>query len=112
MIENKHAQDHVTYFKTQLAGLARLLADHSIPFFSPRYAAHMNSDIALPATLGYLMAMLYNQNNVAPEGGPMTTILEREVGEDLCKMLGYNRSGWGHMYVLLYSCLGSVILTI
>lgn len=103
MIENEHALDSVSYLTIQLKGLARLLADHSTPFFSPRYAAHMNSDVALPGTLGYLVAMLFNQNNVAPEGGPMTTVLEREVGEDLCKMLGYSSGGWAHL-----TCGGSV----
>jgi glutamate/tyrosine decarboxylase-like PLP-dependent enzyme len=97
MINNEHAQASVAHLTTQLKGLARLLAEHSIPFFSPRYAAHMNSDIALPGTLGYLVAMFFNQNNVAPEGGPMTTVLEREVGQDLCKMLGYSSRSWGHL---------------
>jgi vitellogenic carboxypeptidase-like protein len=70
----------------------------SVPFFSPRYQAHMNWDTVLPGSLGYIAAILYNQNNVATEGGPATSALEKEVGEDLCSLLGFNRdSSWGHI---------------
>ena len=57
--------------------------------------------------------MLYNPNNVAPEASPLTTLIEYEVGQDLCEMLGYRRqtddddsdsrdpnvqpSAWGHI---------------
>ena len=73
-------------------------------------------DVTLPAVLGYLAAILYNQNNVAAEASPVTTLLEMEVGRDLCAMLGYtvppvdavpDASGppvpWGHI-----TCDGSV----
>jgi glutamate/tyrosine decarboxylase-like PLP-dependent enzyme len=73
-------------------------------------------DVTLPAVLGYLAAILYNQNNVAAEASPVTTLLEMEVGRDLCTMLGYtvppvdlvpDASGppvpWGHI-----TCDGSV----
>lgn len=61
----------------------------SVPFFSYRYQAHMLWDVTLPAVLGYLAAILFNQNNVAAEASPVTTALELEVGRDLCAMLGY-----------------------
>lgn len=69
----------------------------SVPFFSERYQAHMDWDTVLPANVGYITALLYNQNNVATEGGPATCELEKEVGEDLCKMLGYDENSWGHI---------------
>jgi glutamate/tyrosine decarboxylase-like PLP-dependent enzyme len=88
----------------------------SVPFWSYRYQAHMLWDVTLPAVLGYLAAILYNQNNVAAEASPVTTQLEMEVGRDLCAMLGYtvppvdqkpsNDSSvvpWGHI-----TCDGSV----
>ena len=88
----------------------------SVPFFSYRYQAHMLWDVTVPAVLGYLAATLYNQNNVAAEASPVTTLLEMEVGRDLCAMLGYtvppvdavpDASGppvpWGHI-----TCDGSV----
>lgn len=70
----------------------------SVPFFSQRYQAHMDWDTVLPGNIGYLTAMLYNQNNVATEGGPTTCQLEKEVGQQLCQLLGYERKDtWGHI---------------
>ena len=85
----------------------------SVPFFSYRYQAHMNWDLTMPGMLGYFAAMLYNQNNVAAEASPITSHLEAVVGDDLCKMLGFqipedgNDSTeirpWGHI-----TCDGTV----
>ena len=61
----------------------------SAPFASMRYQGHMLWDQVIPATVGLFAAMLYNQNNVAAEASPVTTRLEIEVGNDLCRMLGY-----------------------
>lgn len=62
----------------------------SIPFWSHRWHSHMSWDYVLPSLLGYFAAMLYNPNNVAIEVSPVTTPLEIEVGEDLCRLLGYS----------------------
>jgi glutamate/tyrosine decarboxylase-like PLP-dependent enzyme len=86
----------------------------SVPLASYRNQSHMYWDISLPSIVGYFAAMLYNQNNVAAEASPVTTALEIEVGNDLCRMLGYRfrdtesqRSDefdpWGHI-----TCDGSV----
>lgn len=81
----------------------------NVPFFSYRYQAHMNWDLTMPGMLGYFAAMLYNQNNVALEASPVTSQLEKLVGDDLCTMLGYEASesaaprAWGHI-----TCDGSV----
>lgn len=81
----------------------RLLASlkKSAPFFSMRYQGHMTWDQTLPGMVGYFAAMLYNQNNVALEASPMTTLLEVEASRDLCAMLGYRTVGqvkpWGHL---------------
>jgi hypothetical protein len=32
----------------------------SIPFYSPRYSAHMCADQSMPAILGYIATMFYN----------------------------------------------------
>ncbi|CZS94233.1 uncharacterized protein RAG0_04293 [Rhynchosporium agropyri] len=90
---------------------AQLLGKHSLPFWSPRYQAHMCMDMSMPALLGYFMTMIYNPNNVAIEVSPLTTVVEIEVGEQLCKMFGYNIDsekkhkpvGWGHI-----TCGGTV----
>ncbi|MDP9104851.1 MAG: pyridoxal-dependent decarboxylase [Candidatus Eremiobacteraeota bacterium] len=61
----------------------------SAPIASLRHQGHMLWDQALPAVVGYVGAMLYDQNNVAAEASPVTTQLEIQVGNDLCGMLGY-----------------------
>ena len=69
-----------------------------MPWFSPRYLGHMNSDTLMAANLGYMAAMLYNPNNVAYEGSPATGPLEIEVGTQLATMLGYDSArSWGHI---------------
>ncbi|KAG6354647.1 hypothetical protein INS49_004665 [Diaporthe citri] len=87
--------------------LSKGLADHSIPFWSPRYNAHMNMDTAMSSIIGYMASMMYNPNNVATEASPFTTALEKDVGLQLCRMLGYTVFGdfpaWGHI-----TCDGSV----
>lgn len=105
----------VEALKTDAEGLLGLLKQ-SVPFFSMRYQGHMNWDITLPGIVGYFAAMLYNQNNVAVEASPVTTKLEMEVGDDLCRLVGFDAPPpteratdpvgvvpWGHI-----TCDGSV----
>src|SRR5258707_3697665 len=80
----------MSILRTNLTLLSRLLPQHSVPFYSPRYMAHMVNDVSMPATLGYLMGLMYNPNNISPEAGPLTPILEYDVGQQLCSRLGYN----------------------
>ena len=77
----------------------------------------MVTDPLLPATLGYLVGLLWNQNNVTPEASPITSHVEYLVGQQICQLLGYRSSddttptprdevgplGWGHI-----TCDGSV----
>ncbi|KIK58986.1 hypothetical protein GYMLUDRAFT_170418 [Collybiopsis luxurians FD-317 M1] len=76
----------------------------------------MSFDVSLPAILGYFAAMQFNQNNVTPEASPLTSMIEYKVGQDLCKMLGFQVAsgdnqgdnqgkivGWGHI-----TCGGSI----
>ena len=59
---------------------------------------HVNWDTAVPANLGYIASILWNQNNCAAEGSPVTTTYEIEAGEDLCEMIGLNRKeSMGHL---------------
>ncbi|RAH78646.1 pyridoxal-dependent decarboxylase domain protein [Aspergillus japonicus CBS 114.51] len=69
--------------------VAQLLGEHSVPFWSPRYEAHMCTDLTMPSLLGYFMTMLYNPNNVALEASPMTTVAELLVGQQLGELFGY-----------------------
>ncbi|MDJ0601169.1 MAG: pyridoxal-dependent decarboxylase [Crocosphaera sp.] len=91
--------DAVDLIKTEFYALLAQLKK-SGPFASMRYQGHMTWDQTLPGMAGYFAAMLYNQNNVALEASPITTVLEVEACEDLCQMLGYQGTTpqpWGHL---------------
>ncbi|KAK1148911.1 hypothetical protein N8T08_007583 [Aspergillus melleus] len=94
----------------ELECIGKWLTKHSVPFFSPRYNAHMSMETSMPSLIGSL------------EASPVTSIIEGDVGKQLCRMLGYraplntdapatSRSesvdnipdGWGHI-----TCDGSV----
>jgi len=68
-----------------------------VPFFSPRYVGHMSSDLTMASLVGYFATLLYNPNNVAVEGSPVTTRLELEVARQLAAMVGYPATAWGHL---------------
>jgi len=105
--------------KLVLTKLSEYMGEHSIPFYSPRYMAHMSCEPCMPALLGYMLTIFYNPNNVAAEASPLTTMVEYFLGQDLCEMLGYQRRpaegtpaakeledkpvGWGHI-----TCGGSI----
>ncbi|TFK37682.1 PLP-dependent transferase, partial [Crucibulum laeve] len=67
----------------------------------------MSFENSLPSILGYLSTMLFNPNNVAFEASPITTLLELDVGSQMCEMLGYKEvddiKPWGHI-----ACDGTV----
>ncbi len=76
--------------------VAALKAD--VPWYHPRYIAHMNSELTLPAMLGYFAGMLYNPNNVTSESAPVTVKLELEVGRLVAAMLGLDPArAWAHI---------------
>ncbi|KAJ8095595.1 hypothetical protein PM082_023001 [Marasmius tenuissimus] len=89
MIGSDDFEDGVAATDKALKFILKGLSEHAVPFFSPRYAGHMSFDVSLPALLGYHAAMVYNQNNVTPEASPFSSFVERELGKDLCRMLGY-----------------------
>ena len=104
-------QKSLQLIKKELGSMLEQL-QRSLPMASYRNQSHMNWDITLPGIAGYVAAMLYNQNNVAAEASPVTTVLEMQVGKDMCKMLGFNTDedssagtvqSWGHI-----TCDGSI----
>ncbi|KAL0573075.1 hypothetical protein V5O48_008886 [Marasmius crinis-equi] len=109
MQDSPDFSDGVKAINEVLEDLSKGLAEHSTPFYSPRYAAHMSFDVSLPAVIGCLAAMQYNQNNLTPESSPFTSIIEHKVGLELCSMLGFNvqkplsealdttPDAWGHI---------------
>lgn len=87
-------RQHLDYHLGELT--ARLKAH--FPVFSPRYVAHMTSELLLPGVLGYFAAMLYNPNNVTNEVAPVTVDLELEAGRMIATMLGLNAEEcWAHI---------------
>jgi glutamate/tyrosine decarboxylase-like PLP-dependent enzyme len=75
--------------------MGRLKGD--VPFYSPRYAAHMISEQTLPSIAGYFAAMLYNPNNVSADAAPVTVKLELEAARLIAAMLGHPADGWAHL---------------
>jgi glutamate/tyrosine decarboxylase-like PLP-dependent enzyme len=87
----------ISILRQELLGLlAELKA--GVPFFSPRYAGHMCSDLTMASLIGYFATMLYNPNNVAAEASPVTSRMELEVAAQLARMIGYPPDRqWGHL---------------
>ncbi|KAF2070841.1 hypothetical protein CYY_007845 [Polysphondylium violaceum] len=61
----------------------------SLPFSSLRYVGHMCSDVTIAAAVGYISTILYNPNNVTIQASPVTSYIEMAVGNDLCRMVGF-----------------------
>ncbi|MFI9560220.1 pyridoxal phosphate-dependent decarboxylase family protein [Nonomuraea endophytica] len=92
-----HEQD-VEPVRALVRGLSKRLASESTPWPSPLYLAHMTADVPIAASLAYVCALLYNPNNVTHEASPVTTGLEHEVGDDLCRLVGYDPArAWAHL---------------
>ncbi len=80
--------------------LLGLLAElkQGVPFFSGRYKGHMTYEQTIASQVGYFAAMLFNPNNVAIEGSPVTTRIELAVARQLAEMMGYQGdTSWGHL---------------
>ncbi len=90
-------EDAVATLSQELMGLLGELKA-GVPFYSPRYIGHMTADLTMAGLVGYFATMLYNPNNVAAEGSPVTTRLELEVAAQLAAMVGYDAGAqWGHL---------------
>ncbi len=86
--------------ETLIQSLVELLAElkMDLPFFSPRYFAHMTADVSMPGLLGYYAGLLYNANNVSAEASPVTLKYELEVGRQFARLMGYNaETSFGHI---------------
>ncbi|CAG8788122.1 32436_t:CDS:2 [Gigaspora margarita] len=90
MQNSKEFKNNMEYLRSQLNKLLEKLNERTVPFWSPRYMGHMVTETTMPSNLGYIAALQYNQNNIATEGAPLTTMLEIGVGNQLCEMLGFN----------------------
>ncbi|KAL1744050.1 hypothetical protein HDZ31DRAFT_82975 [Schizophyllum fasciatum] len=101
--ESSTFKQNVELLRKEITQVSGLLNEYSVPFFSPRYMGHMIWETSLPALSGWLCTLLFNQNNVTFEASPLTTLVEIEVGNQLCSMLGYAKGdentydSWGHI---------------
>ncbi|MGX5376798.1 tyrosine decarboxylase [Ligilactobacillus sp. LYQ135] len=89
-------KETVERMKGVLDEVSTRLRSNSVPWHSPRYWGHMNSETLMPAILAYTYAMLWNGNNVAYESSPGTSQMEEEVGHEFAHMFGFKK-GWGHI---------------
>src|SRR5688500_12871048 len=90
-------EEAVATLTQELMGLLAELK-RGVPFFTGRYKGHMSFEQTIASQVGYFAAMLYNPNNVAIEGGPVTTRIEIDVARQLAVMLGYDPvHAWGHI---------------
>jgi glutamate/tyrosine decarboxylase-like PLP-dependent enzyme len=105
----RRSPEHESWYDWLTSHLDVILSElkYHFPFHSPRYNAHMLSELSLPAVLGYYAGLLYNPNNVTAEAAPITVALELEVGRMISAMLGYNpKRAWAHI------CSGGTVATI
>ncbi|EDO29152.1 predicted protein, partial [Nematostella vectensis] len=92
----------------------------SVPFFSSRYKGHVTWDTLMAANLGYMVALMYNQNNCAAEASTVTTKFEVGVGRDLCTMIDFDPdkvrisytdrgNGQSVRYSFLFQAMGHIV---
>lgn len=67
------------------------------PFHHPQYAGQMLKPPHPVAWISYALAMTINPNNHALDGGPPTSIMEKEAVKMLADMVGYSNQYLGHL---------------
>lgn len=95
-----HTEEAKAYQERFQQKLFELISDLKldVPFFSPRYMAHMVSEVAMPGLVAYLATMLYNPNNVSLEASPVTVKFELEIGRQFATLFGYDpATSFGHL---------------
>lgn len=94
LISRDIQRQHEAEYDRMYLGMAEMMSQlrRNFPFYSPRYIGHMLSDVAMPATLGYLAGLLHNANNVTPEAAPVTVEWEIEACNRILEMVGFKPS--------------------
>jgi glutamate/tyrosine decarboxylase-like PLP-dependent enzyme len=98
--ESLHSLEHGAYKSKLFQELFNLLADLKldVPFFSPRYMAHISSETTLPSLIAYISTLLFNPNNVSIEASPVTLNYELQVGQQFAELFGFDPlSSFGHL---------------
>ena len=73
------------------------LTTGNYPFFHPSYAGQMLKPPHPAALLGYWAAQFINPNNHALDGGPPTSIMEKECVDALRRLVGFPADALGHL---------------
>ncbi len=97
---NLYSEEASIYKDRFMEELFTLISDLKLdmPISSPRYIAHMISEVSLPATLSYFATMLYNPNNVAKESSPVTLDYELKAGYQFAELFGFDKKkSFGHL---------------
>lgn len=85
-----------TFYQELFSLISDLKLD--VPFFSPRYMAHIISEPSLPGLVAYMATMFYNPNNVSYEASTVTIQYELEVGQQLAALFGFDpKRSFGHL---------------
>ena len=95
--ERPFAGYDVEALEETLTGYLDRLTGDNYPFFHPRYAGQMLKPPHPAALLGYWAAQLINPNNHALDGGPPTSIMEKEAVDLLRRMVGFPEDALGHL---------------
>ena len=64
---------------------------NTYPTFHPNYIGQMIKPPVDLAILSYFVALFYNSNNHALDGGPETSYLEKETIKEIAKLMGYKK---------------------
>lgn len=97
VVEGEDARHYRELFFSELFSLISDLK-LDVPFFSPRYMAHMVSESTLPSLVAYMATLLYNPNNVSSEASPVTIRYELEVGKQFAELFGFSSDrSFGHV---------------
>jgi hypothetical protein len=85
----RRSDEHESWYDWLTSHLDVILAElkYHFPFHSPRYNAHMLSELSLPAVLGYFGGGFHNPNNVTAEAPP-------HHGGARAKSAGWSRRCW------------------
>ena len=75
---------------TSVLGELSARFEEEVPKYSPRYIGHMFSEVALPAMLGHVAALLHNPNIISGESARVGVVIEDEAISSLCEMIGYD----------------------
>ena len=73
---------------TSVLGELSARFEEEVPKYSPRYIGHMFSEVALPAMLGHVAALLHNPNIISGESARVGVVIEDEAISSLCEMIG------------------------